>query len=50
LRPEDEPVVDDATRTIFESLPPARDMFFNWENWDLQRRRFEPGKPLEKRA
>jgi myo-inositol catabolism protein IolS len=50
LSAEDERIVDDATRAVFESLPEAKDMFFNWENWDLQRRRFEPGKPGAKTA
>ncbi len=32
---------DAATRTVFESLPKVPDMFQNWENWELQRRRYE---------
>ena len=32
---------DAATRAIFESLPRVPDMFQNWENWELQRRRYE---------
>jgi aryl-alcohol dehydrogenase-like predicted oxidoreductase len=50
LSPEDYQVVDDATRAVFDSLLEAKDMFFNWENWELQRRRFEQEKPREKRA
>ncbi|HEX5415603.1 MAG TPA: aldo/keto reductase, partial [Chloroflexota bacterium] len=44
LSPEDYQFVDDATRAVFETLPEARDMFFNWQNWELQRRRFAPPK------
>jgi myo-inositol catabolism protein IolS len=50
LRPEDYQLVDDATRVVFETLPEARDMFFNWQNWDLQQRRFQPGKLQQKKA
>lgn len=32
---------DAATRAVFESLPRVPDMFQNWENWELQRRRYE---------
>jgi myo-inositol catabolism protein IolS len=32
---------DAVTRAVFESLPRVPDMFQNWENWDLQRRRYE---------
>jgi hypothetical protein len=32
---------DAVTREVFESLPRVPDMFQNWENWDLQRRRYE---------
>ena len=32
---------DKVTREVFESLPRVPDMFQNWENWDLQRRRYE---------
>src|SRR5215212_1241750 len=31
---------DAATREVFESLPRVPDMFQNWENWELQRRRY----------
>ncbi len=30
-----------ATRAVFETLPRVPDMFQNWENWELQRRRYE---------
>jgi myo-inositol catabolism protein IolS len=29
------------TREVFETLPRVPDMFQNWENWELQRRRYE---------
>ncbi len=32
---------DAVTRVVFESLPRVPDMFQNWENWELQRRRYE---------
>jgi myo-inositol catabolism protein IolS len=32
---------DTVTREVFESLPRVPDMFQNWENWELQRRRYE---------
>lgn len=32
---------DAVTREVFESLPRVPDMFQNWENWELQRRRYE---------
>ena len=32
---------DAATRAVFESLPRVPDMFQNWANWELQRRRYE---------
>ncbi len=32
---------DAVTRAVFESLPRVPDMFQNWENWELQRRRYE---------
>ncbi len=32
---------DAATRAVFESLPRVPDMFQNWENWEMQRRRYE---------
>lgn len=32
---------DAATRAVFETLPRVPDMFQNWENWELQRRRYE---------
>lgn len=32
---------DAVTRAVFETLPRVPDMFQNWENWDLQRRRYE---------
>ncbi|HEX5993250.1 MAG TPA: aldo/keto reductase [Thermomicrobiales bacterium] len=38
---EDMAAADAATREIFESLPRVPDMFQNWENWELQRRRYE---------
>ncbi len=50
LSPEDYRFVDDATRAVFDALPDAKDMFFNWRNWELQRRRFEPAKPPQKKA
>ena len=38
--PEIQPA-ERATRAVFESLPRVPDMFQNWENWELQRRRYE---------
>jgi myo-inositol catabolism protein IolS len=38
---EDMAAADAATRAVFESLPRVPDMFQNWENWELQRRRYE---------
>ncbi|HLL51633.1 MAG TPA: aldo/keto reductase [Thermomicrobiales bacterium] len=38
---EDMAAADAATREVFESLPRVPDMFQNWENWELQRRRYE---------
>jgi aryl-alcohol dehydrogenase-like predicted oxidoreductase len=38
---EDLATADAATREVFESLPRVPDMFQNWENWELQRRRYE---------
>lgn len=38
---EDMAAADTATRDVFESLPRVPDMFQNWENWELQRRRYE---------
>lgn len=32
---------DAVTREVFETLPRVPDMFQNWENWELQRRRYE---------
>jgi myo-inositol catabolism protein IolS len=32
---------DAVTREVFESLPRVPDMFQNWDNWELQRRRYE---------
>ncbi len=32
---------DTVTREVFESLPRVPDMFQNWANWELQRRRYE---------
>lgn len=32
---------DAITRAVFETLPRVPDMFQNWENWELQRRRYE---------
>lgn len=32
---------DAVTRAVFETLPKVPDMFQNWENWELQRRRYE---------
>ncbi len=32
---------DAITREVFETLPRVPDMFQNWENWELQRRRYE---------
>jgi aryl-alcohol dehydrogenase-like predicted oxidoreductase len=32
---------DSVTRAVFESLPRVPDMFQNWDNWELQRRRYE---------
>ena len=32
---------DAVTRSVFETLPRVPDMFQNWENWELQRRRYE---------
>jgi aryl-alcohol dehydrogenase-like predicted oxidoreductase len=32
---------DTVTRTVFERLPRVPDMFQNWNNWELQRRRYE---------
>jgi myo-inositol catabolism protein IolS len=38
---EEMAAADAATREVFESLPRVPDMFQNWENWELQRRRYE---------
>lgn len=38
---EDMAEADAVTRAVFESLPRVPDMFQNWENWELQRRRYE---------
>jgi hypothetical protein len=38
---EDMVAADAETREVFESLPRVPDMFQNWENWELQRRRYE---------
>jgi aryl-alcohol dehydrogenase-like predicted oxidoreductase len=38
---EDMAAADRVTREVFESLPRVPDMFQNWENWELQRRRYE---------
>lgn len=38
---EDMAAADAAGRDVFESLPRVPDMFQNWENWELQRRRYE---------
>ncbi|HET7093718.1 MAG TPA: aldo/keto reductase, partial [Thermomicrobiales bacterium] len=32
---------DAATRHVFDTLPRLPDMFQNWDNWELQRRRYE---------
>lgn len=32
---------DAVTRAVFETLPRVPDMFQNWDNWELQRRRYE---------
>ncbi len=32
---------DAVTRPVFEALPRVPDMFQNWDNWELQRRRYE---------
>ena len=32
---------DALTRDVFETLPRVPDMFQNWDNWELQRRRYE---------
>jgi aryl-alcohol dehydrogenase-like predicted oxidoreductase len=32
---------DAVTRALFEKLPRVPDMFQNWSNWELQRRRYE---------
>jgi aryl-alcohol dehydrogenase-like predicted oxidoreductase len=50
LSPEDYRFVDDTTRAVFETLPAARDMFFNWQNWDMQQRRFAPPQQRAKQA
>lgn len=41
VSPEDMAAADAATRAVFASLPRVPDMFQNWENWELQRRRYE---------
>jgi hypothetical protein len=43
---------DAVTREVFETLPRVPDMFQNWANWELQRRRYEqtgqlPGGDVE---
>jgi aryl-alcohol dehydrogenase-like predicted oxidoreductase len=38
---EDRDAADTATRAVFETLPRVPDMFQNWQNWELQRRRYE---------
>jgi len=38
---EDMDEADAVTRAVFESLPRVPDMFQNWDNWELQRRRYE---------
>jgi aryl-alcohol dehydrogenase-like predicted oxidoreductase len=50
LSPEDYQRVDVVTNAVFESLPEAKDMFFNWQNWDLQQRRFQPPPAQAKSA
>jgi myo-inositol catabolism protein IolS len=45
---------DAITREVFETLPRVPDMFQNWVNWELQRRRYEqtsqPRAPGKERA
>jgi myo-inositol catabolism protein IolS len=41
LDAEDAAAADAVTRAVFESLPRVPDMFQNWQNWELQRRRYE---------
>lgn len=46
LSAEDGAVADAATRAVFEALPRVPDMFQNWQNWELQRRRYEQSGQL----
>ena len=41
LSAADAEAADAVTREVFETLPRVPDMFQNWANWELQRRRYE---------
>ena len=41
IDPAEMAAADSATRAVFEALPRVPDMFQNWVNWELQRRRYE---------